>query len=60
MQFINYILLSVFFQWGVGLHELETEKLRRREISWREKVPFLKDFFRKGGRQAFKDYVFFP
>lgn len=60
LQFINYILLSVFFQWGVGLHELETEKLRRREISWREKLPFLKDFFRKGGRQAFKDYVFFP
>ncbi|HAC26930.1 MAG TPA: acyl-CoA desaturase, partial [Marinobacter hydrocarbonoclasticus] len=39
LQFINYILLSVFFQWGVGLHELETEKLRRREISWREKLP---------------------
>ena len=23
LQLINYILLSVFFQWGVGLHELE-------------------------------------
>ncbi|KXJ47454.1 Fatty acid desaturase [Marinobacter salarius] len=60
LQFINYILLSVFFQWGVGLHELESERIRRREISVREKIPFLKDFFRKGGRQAFKDYVFFP
>ncbi|MEO9586212.1 MAG: acyl-CoA desaturase, partial [Marinobacter sp.] len=60
LQLINYILLSVFFQWGVGLHELESERIRRREISVREKIPFLKDFFRKGGRQAFKDYVFFP
>ncbi|MDC0663641.1 fatty acid desaturase family protein [Marinobacter sp. SS21] len=60
LQFINYILLTVLFQWGVGLHELETERLRRREITWKSKLPFLKDFFRKGGRQAFKDYVFFP
>ncbi|AZT84981.1 acyl-CoA desaturase [Marinobacter sp. NP-4(2019)] len=60
LQFINYILLSVFFQWGVGLHELEFERIRRGEISLKEKLPFLKGFFRKGGRQAFKDYVFFP
>ncbi|MDX1456678.1 MAG: acyl-CoA desaturase [Marinobacter sp.] len=60
LQFINYILLTVLFQWGVGVHELESERLRRREITWKSKLPFLKDFFRKGGRQAFKDYVFFP
>ncbi|MDX1634190.1 MAG: acyl-CoA desaturase [Marinobacter sp.] len=60
LQFINYILLSVLFQWGVGLHELESERIRRREISIWDKKDFLKDFFRKGGRQAFKDYVFFP
>ncbi|MDK9556763.1 acyl-CoA desaturase [Marinobacter sp. M216] len=60
LQFINYVLLSVFFQWGVGLHELESERIRRGEVSLNEKLPFLKDFFRKGGRQAFKDYLFFP
>ncbi|MBW4934262.1 fatty acid desaturase family protein [Marinobacter sp. F4206] len=60
LQFINYILLSVFFQWGVGLHELESERIRRGEIRLRDKLPFLMDFFRKGGRQAFKDYLFFP
>lgn len=60
LQLINYVLLSTFFQWGVGLHELETEKLKSREIRLRDKLPFLKDFARKGGRQAFKDYVFFP
>ncbi|WP_152205151.1 fatty acid desaturase family protein [Marinobacter changyiensis] len=60
LQFINYVLLSVFFQWGVGLHELEFDRLRRGEIKISDKKQFLKEFFRKGGRQAFKDYVFFP
>ncbi|WP_203143086.1 fatty acid desaturase family protein [Marinobacter mangrovi] len=60
LQFINYVMLTVFFQWGVGLHELESERIRRREIKLSDKKGFLKDFFRKGGRQAFKDYVFFP
>ncbi|CAN0601738.1 unnamed protein product, partial [Ectocarpus sp. 12 AP-2014] len=23
LQFVNYVLLSVFFQWGVALHEME-------------------------------------
>ena len=52
--------LSFFFQWGVGLHELETEKLRSKEISLKDKIPFLKEFARKSSRQLFKDYVFFP
>ena len=60
LQLVNYLLLSVFFQWGVGLHELESEKLRRGELRWRDKLPFLRDLARKGGRQVFKDYVFFP
>lgn len=60
LQFINYILLSVFFQWGVALHEMEFERVRRGEVTLKEKLPFLKGFLRKGGRQAFKDYVFFP
>lgn len=60
LQLINYVLLSVFFQYGVALHELETEKLQRGEIRLRDKIPFLKDFFRKAGRQTLKDYVLFP
>ncbi|WP_166263924.1 fatty acid desaturase family protein [Marinobacter caseinilyticus] len=60
LQFINYILLTVFFQWGVGLHELEFDRIRRGEIRLSEKKQFLKEYARKGGRQGFKDYVFFP
>ncbi len=59
-QFVSYGLLSVFFQWGVGLHELETEKLKRGEISWKEKLPFLKRFSKKAARQVGKDYLLFP
>ncbi|MGO1693823.1 MAG: fatty acid desaturase family protein [Marinobacter sp.] len=60
LQFLNYIVLSVFFQWGVALHELEFERIRSGEVRLRDKLPFLRDLARKGGRQAFKDYVFFP
>jgi len=60
LQYTNYVLLSVFFQWGVGLHEMETERMRRGEIRFRDKWPIFKGFLRKGGRQGFKDYVFFP
>ncbi|TDT43118.1 fatty acid desaturase [Halospina denitrificans] len=60
LQMINFINLSVFFQWGVGVHELEFENLRSGDVTLREKAEFLRDFARKGGRQVFKDYVFFP
>ena len=59
-QFINYGLLSVFFQWGVGLHELETEKLRSGEITWKDKLPFIKRFTKKAAKQVSKDYILFP
>lgn len=59
-QFGYYVALSVFFQWGVALHELETEKLQRREITLASKKSFLKAFAKKGFKQIFKDYVFFP
>ncbi|CBL45731.1 Fatty acid desaturase [gamma proteobacterium HdN1] len=60
IQLVYYFLLSVLFQWGVGLHELEFEKIRRGEITLKDKKPFLKEFFRKSGKQVFKDYVLFP
>lgn len=60
MQFGNYVLLSVFFQWGVALHELEFDKLRDGRLTLKDKVPFLKRFARKGLKQAGKDYVLFP
>ena len=59
-QILNYAALSVLFQWGVALHELEADKLSYGKSHLKEKRPFLKLAAKKAGRQAFKDYVFFP
>jgi fatty acid desaturase len=60
VQFIEYVGLASLFQWGVALHELEIDKLSSGEEKLKNKIPFLKGFFRKASRQLFKDYVFFP
>ncbi|MCG8313215.1 MAG: acyl-CoA desaturase, partial [Pseudomonadales bacterium] len=60
LNMLYFASLSLFFQWGVGLHEYEFEKVRSGEISMKDKVPFLKEFGKKSSRQLFKDYVFFP
>lgn len=57
---IKFGVLSVFFQWGVALHELEAESLFSGEIKLKDKLPFLKSMLKKGARQVFKDYAFFP
>lgn len=59
-QFGAYLGLSSFFQWGVALHELDTESIKRGDATWKDKLPFIKQFARKGARQFFKDYLFFP
>ena len=53
-------LLMVLFQYGVALHELETEKIRSGEISVRDKLDTLKEIWKKTRRQTLKDYVAFP
>jgi NADPH-dependent stearoyl-CoA 9-desaturase len=67
-QPVSNVILSLLFQWGVGLHDMDPvrvlagsehddpEAAKRREEfpqKWRQ-------FLRKAGRQLFKDYVFFP
>src|SRR6201996_2479346 len=53
-------LLMVLFQYGVALHELETERIRSGEIRLRDKRDVLKAIWKKTRRQALKDYVAFP
>ncbi|UZE97994.1 fatty acid desaturase [Alkalimarinus alittae] len=59
-QLVNYGVLSAFFQWGVGLHELEIDRIKSGEISWKDKIPFVKRFSKKAAKQVAKDYLFFP
>jgi NADPH-dependent stearoyl-CoA 9-desaturase len=53
-------LLMVLFQYGVALHELETERIRAGEISVADKREVLQAIWRKTRRQVLKDYVAFP
>ncbi|HEV2997479.1 MAG TPA: acyl-CoA desaturase [Solirubrobacteraceae bacterium] len=53
-------LLAAFFQYGVALHDLETERIATGEMSIAEKRPMLRDIWRKVRGQTLKDYVLFP
>jgi fatty acid desaturase len=53
-------LLMVLFQYGVALHEMETERIRSGEISLADKREILEGIWRKTKKQTLKDYVAFP
>jgi fatty acid desaturase len=53
-------LLMVLFQYGVAMHEMETERIRSGEIKFRDKRETLKAIWKKTRRQTLKDYVAFP
>ncbi len=53
-------LLALFFEWGVALHDLDIEAIRKGE----KDIPLLKkqlrQIGRKVGKQSLKDYVMYP
>ena len=53
-------LLMVLFQYGVALHELETERISAGEITLADKREVLDGIWQKTRRQMLKDYVAFP
>ncbi len=53
-------LLATFFQYGVALHDLETERLATGEWNLEEKRGMLGELWRKVRGQTLKDYVLFP
>ena len=53
-------LLMVLFQYGVALHEMESEKIASGEISIKDKREILEGIWAKTKRQTLKDYVAFP
>ena len=54
------VLLAVFFEWGVAMHDLEVEGLASGDVDWGEKRDLLAGIWRKASRQVLKDYVLFP
>jgi fatty acid desaturase len=53
-------LLAVFFQYGVALHDLESERIVSGEVSLAEKRGMIGAIWGKVRRQTLKDYVLFP
>jgi NADPH-dependent stearoyl-CoA 9-desaturase len=53
-------LLASFFQWGVAFHDLEIEQIAEGKKTWADKREIAKAIWKKGRRQALKDYVVFP
>ncbi len=59
-QPVYNLLLSLFFEWGVALHDLDVAAIRRGEKDKRTALAQLRDIGRKVRRQATKDYLVFP
>jgi fatty acid desaturase len=53
-------LLASLFQWGVALHDLDVERIRKGEKDPKEMMRQLKQIGRKVRRQVVKDYVVYP
>lgn len=53
-------LLGVLFEWGVALHDLETERIASGEKRWSDVKPLFRGMVRKSSKQVLKDYVLFP
>jgi len=53
-------LLASLFQWGVALHDLDIERIRKGEKDPKEMKRQLKQIFKKGRNQVVKDYLVYP
>jgi len=60
LQPLYNLLLMAFFEWGVALHDLNFEAIRRGEKSKAQLQRELKAIGVKARRQATKDYLAFP
>ncbi len=52
--------LALLFQWGVALHDLDIEAIRKGKKDPKLMKKQLKQIWQKGRRQALKDYVVYP
>jgi linoleoyl-CoA desaturase len=54
------VLLMLFFEWGVALHDLDFDAIKSGEKPIRQVKDELREIGKKGLNQILKDYVFFP
>ena len=54
------VLVMLFFEWGVAIHDMDLEAIKRGKKPKKELIADLKGIGRKAGRQVLKDYILFP
>ena len=54
------VVLAALFQWGVALHDLEIDEVRRGRKTWSAAAKDLKRLVSKARKQVVKDYVVWP
>jgi NADPH-dependent stearoyl-CoA 9-desaturase len=54
------LVLAALFEWGVALHDIEIDEVRRGRKPWSAARDDLKRLARKAGKQVIKDYVVWP
>ncbi len=54
------VLLMLFFEWGVAVHDMDIEAIQAGTKDKKQLRRELKEFGQKAGRQILKDYVMFP
>jgi linoleoyl-CoA desaturase len=59
-QPVYNLVLAALFEWGVALHDLEIDEVRRGRKPWSAARQDLKRLLRKAGKQVIKDYVVWP
>ncbi len=59
-QLQYYVIMAILFQWGVGLHDLEADRIRNKEITRESKLPVWQAFLKRMRKHLLKDYVVFP
>jgi len=59
-QPVSNILLMLLFEWGVAIHDMDIDAIRKREKSWSEVRQDLKGISGKARAQIIKDYIGWP
>lgn len=60
LQPVSALLMAIFFEWFIALHDLELNRLIGGRKRWAEARPALTGIGRKASRQILKDYLLWP
>ncbi len=60
LQPLTNIGLSLIFEWGIAIYDVELEKVQEGTKPWSEAKADLKNLWRKTRKQLAKDYLVFP